>query len=161
MNSHQELGNLLTAEAHCAWANVLQTPEENQCVAENGGRDKKAYLLVPAHLIPVVQPILQQYKQSITRSHTNNGHRNPNLTKDRPDEIYVPTESVQRNVDFLKNMSAATIWRNAPSMIRQDRLPEESSPGKGTGTAPTSDSSTFNQEAKATSAINANNHTPI
>jgi hypothetical protein len=146
-----------------AWANVLQTPEGKplQCDAENGGRDKKAYLLVPAHLIPVVQPILQQYKQSITRLHTNDGHRNPNSTKDRPDEIYVPTESVQRNVDFLKNMSAATIWRNAPSTIRQDRLPAETSPVKGTGTTPTSHSTTFTQDPKATSAINANNHTPI
>ena len=35
------------------------------------------------------------------------------------DKPCIPTASVQRNVDFLKNMSAAAIWRNAPSTIRQ------------------------------------------
>jgi hypothetical protein len=37
---------------------------------------------------------------------------------DQPDEIYVPTASVQRNVDFLRNLSSDTIWKNAPSTIR-------------------------------------------
>jgi hypothetical protein len=75
--------------------------------------------LVPSHLIPIIQPILQRYKQHIRAPHTTSHSNARDNTRDRPDEIYVPTASVQRNVDFLKNMSAAAIWRNAPSTIRQ------------------------------------------
>ena len=109
-----------------AWANSIVTPEGKplQCDAENGGKDKKAYLLVPSHLIPTIQPILQRYKQHIRAPHTTSNSNARDNTRDRPDEIYVPTASVQRNVNFLKNMSAAAIWRNAPSTIRQGGSPK-------------------------------------
>jgi hypothetical protein len=94
-----------------AWANSLQSLEGKsfQCDAENGGTDKRAYLLVPAHLVSLVQPILHQYQYQLRSnrqilSTTNN-------QQDRPDEIYVPTATVQRNVDFLRTMSASAIWK--------------------------------------------------
>jgi hypothetical protein len=110
------------------WANSVKTDEGKplQCDAENGGKDRKAYLLVPAPLIATVQPILQQYLASIrnnAQSQTNTG-----APYDRPDEIYVPTASVQRNVDFLRNMSSVDIWKNAPSTIRHSQRYQESIP---------------------------------
>jgi hypothetical protein len=100
------------------WANGVKSTDGKslQCDAENGGKDRKAYLLVPTPLLPTVQPLLQQYLVSIrnsTQSQSDNGG-----SHDRPDEIYVPTASVQRNVDFLLNMSSADIWKTAPSTIR-------------------------------------------
>jgi hypothetical protein len=41
-----------------------------------------------------------------------------NNQQDRPDEIYVPTATVQLNVDFLRTMSVSAIWKNVPSAIR-------------------------------------------
>jgi hypothetical protein len=62
----------------------MTTKEGNplQCDAENGGPDRKAYLLVPAPLLPTVQPILQQYLNSIRPISYNT---NSGLTNDRPD----------------------------------------------------------------------------
>jgi hypothetical protein len=104
-----------------AWANSLQTSDGKslQCDAENGGSDKKAYLLVPMQSVHTVQPLLQQYKNSIRAPIRQSSTSNPSTDYDRPDEIYVPTASVQRNVEFLRHMSSAAIWTNAPSTIRQ------------------------------------------
>jgi hypothetical protein len=51
-------------------ANSLQSLEGKsfQCNAENGGTDKRAYLLVPAHLVSLVQPILLHQYQYQLRS---------------------------------------------------------------------------------------------
>ena len=115
-----------------AWANSLLTPEGKslQCDAENGGNDKKAYLLVPSQLLSVVQPLLQRYKRYISATGKAQSSQVPGSTRDRPDEIYIPTASVQRNVDFLKSMSAAAIWKNAPSAIRQGTRSPSFLPGK-------------------------------
>ena len=104
------------------WANGVKTEEGKklQCDAENGGKDRKAYLLVPAPLIPMVQPILQKYLSSI-RNNTQFQSNRTGETNDKPNEIYIPTASVQRNVDFLRNMSSSDIWKNAPSTIRIDQ----------------------------------------
>jgi hypothetical protein len=40
-------------------------------------------------------------------------------SSNRPTEIYVPTASVQRSVDFIRTMSSIDIWQNAPSAICQ------------------------------------------
>jgi hypothetical protein len=105
------------------WANSLTNSEGQpiQCDAENGGRDKKAYLLVPEHLIDSVRHDLTQYLHNI-----RNWHVQPNQDNhikyhdaDRPLEIYVPTAAVQRNIEFLKTMASADIWKNAPTTIRQ------------------------------------------
>jgi hypothetical protein len=56
-----------------AWANSLTSEDRKslQCDAENGGKDKKAYLLVPTPLLEQVQPILKKYLQRIRTSNTN------------------------------------------------------------------------------------------
>jgi hypothetical protein len=92
-----------------------------QCDAENGGKDKKAYLLVPKHLIPTVQLQLNHYLQIIRQVQfsLSRDDNNPYQNDGRPDEIYVPTAAVQRNIDFIKSMASVDIWKNAPSTIRQ------------------------------------------
>lgn len=115
----QPSGNAVNRSTR-TWANSVLTNDGKslQCDAENGGKDRKAYLLVPAQLITTVQPILHQYLASIRPSNLTY----PNsVTRDRPNEIYVPTASVQRNVDFLRNMSSADVWKNAPSTIRHEK----------------------------------------
>jgi hypothetical protein len=101
------------------WANSIlsQDGQSFQCDTENGGQDRKAYLLVPSHNLEQVRPLLDQYMSNI-RNNSNTGHPN-SLNQDRPNEIYVPTASVQRNVDFIRQMSSVDIWKNAPSAIRQ------------------------------------------
>lgn len=46
-----------------AWANSIKSDDGQslQCDAENRGKDKKAYLLVPTPLLEQVKPILMQY----------------------------------------------------------------------------------------------------
>jgi hypothetical protein len=102
------------------WANAvsMEAGKPLQCDAENGGKDRKAYLLVPAPLIPIVQPMLRKYLASIRTEPTSNNQAG---SSDRPDEIYVPTAIVQRNINFLRNMSSADIWKNAPSTIRHSQ----------------------------------------
>jgi hypothetical protein len=109
------------------WANSLTTPEGKslQCDAENGDRDRKAYLLVPQPLVNAVRPLLQKYQhqlRSITRHMQDGTLLN---SKDCPHEIYIPTASVQRNLDFLQSMSSADIWRNAPSTIKTKGTPTQ------------------------------------
>jgi hypothetical protein len=105
------------------WANSLKTQDGKplQCDAENGGKDKKAYLLVPKHLLDKVRSEMNNYTNNIKtwqfRAQQPNGE-SQNTDEGRPREIYVPTAAVQRNIDFLKSMASVDIWRNAPS-IRQ------------------------------------------
>ena len=112
-------GEESVARSTRAWANSIKSEEGKslQCDAENGGKDKKAYLLVPTQLLDQVQPILLKYMQRI-RSANSATRNSTGSTMDRPDEIYVPTASVQRNVEFLRTLSSASIWKNAPSTIR-------------------------------------------
>jgi hypothetical protein len=84
------------------WANSLHSYDgiSLQCDAENGDRDRKAYLLVPQHFIQDVRPMLHAYQQQLrttTRQTQDGGAHN---YRDRPQEIYIPTASVQRNLDF-------------------------------------------------------------
>ena len=109
------------------WANSLTTPEGKnlQCDAENGDRDRKAYLLVPKPLVNVVRPLLQNYQHQL-RTTTRQLQDGPSTnSKDCPHEIYIPTASVQRNLDFLQSMSSADIWRNAPSTIKTNGPPTQ------------------------------------
>jgi hypothetical protein len=117
-------GDQTSSRSTRAWANSLQTPDGKsfQCDAENGGPDKKAYLLVPERHVSAIQKVLQQYKNNI-RANRDNQAPFAEKSRDCPDEIYVPTASVQRNVDFLRNMSSADIWKNAPSTIRCSHPP--------------------------------------
>jgi hypothetical protein len=101
------------------WANSLQstTGKPLQCDTENGDKDRKAYLLVPSHHLDQVRNLLDKYLFNI-RQYRNAGNMFEQ-TSNRPTEIYVPTASVQRNVDFIRTMSSIDIWQNAPSAIRQ------------------------------------------
>ena len=103
------------------WANSIQCTNGKslQCDTENGDKDCKAYLLVPFHHIKQVQTQLELYLSAIRQP--SHGQNSGKPYQDRPREIDVPTASVQRNVDFIRLMSSADIWKNAPSVIRQDK----------------------------------------
>ena len=108
-----------------AWANSITNPAgiSIQCDAENGGRDKKAYLLVPDHLLDIARLEMNRYLHNIRNWHIqpNQSSGSDNHDTDRPREIYVPTAAVQRNIDFLHSMASSDIWKNAPSTIRQSK----------------------------------------
>ena len=153
-----------------AWANALKSDDGQslQCDAENGGKDKKAYLLVPTPLLEQVQPMLQKYLQSIRTAKSSNS--NPqSVTRDRPEEIYVPTASVQRNVNFLRNLSSASIWKNAPSTIRTNtksapqKTPTHSNPSKRDNDTQLEQINTPLRQGKSvntTANLSDNYHTP-
>lgn len=84
------------------WANKIINSDgvTIQCDAENGGRDKKAYLLVPEHLLDLARLEINQYLHNLRNGHiqSNQPHGINTQDMDRPREIYVPTEAVQRNI---------------------------------------------------------------
>lgn len=62
--------------------------------------DRQVYLLIPKPLLNVVRPLLQKYIHNIKNAKLHNDLSTRGSFSDRPDEIYVPTKSVQRNADF-------------------------------------------------------------
>lgn len=98
------------------------TGELLRCDAENGGKDKRAYLLVPTAFLDQAKVEFEQYKIRLKQS--GQFHNRPpkpddtGTTHDRPQEIYVPTAAVLRNLQFMQNMSSEAIWRTAPPSVR-------------------------------------------
>jgi hypothetical protein len=127
------------------WANALNTPEGKrlQCDAENGDRDRKAYLLVPQHLVHAVRPLLKHYQHQLRTMNrqTQEGETNAIL-------------------DFLQSMSSAEIWRNAPSTIKTDGPPHQPTVSNQTGTSNTQQIHMTPNRTTAGHDI-ANSQTPI
>jgi hypothetical protein len=115
------------------WATGLRSDKGQllQCDAENGGKDKKAYLLVPTAYLAQVKTEYEKYKHRLQRRgqhhNSNNNTDHTTNTTDRPQEIYVPTAAVLRNYRFMQTMSAESIWKAAPPSVR---------PRPTSGTAP-------------------------
>jgi hypothetical protein len=113
------------------WATGLRSKETGnllQCDAENGGKDKRAYLLVPTVNLDQVKYEYETYKHRLKQrgSFRNNQSSPDNLcatTEDRPQEIYVPTAAVLRNLQFMQNMSSESIWKAAPPTVRPRPTP--------------------------------------
>jgi hypothetical protein len=99
-----------------------ETGELLRCDAENGGKDKRAYLLVPTAYLDQAKLEFEQYKHRLTQSSQSRNHQshsdNRCANEDRPQEIYVPTAAVLRNLQFMQNMSSESIWKAAPPTVR-------------------------------------------
>lgn len=107
---------------------ILKTTDGSiplRCDAENGGQDRRAYLLVPTQHLNEAKLELQKYLQALTyhsRTHTQtppgNGDETTSRTPTRPTEIYIPTPAVLNNLKFLNTLSSEEIWKCAPATIR-------------------------------------------
>jgi hypothetical protein len=84
-----KVGDPTRSRSARAWANSIHTHDGKslQCDAENGGKDKKAYLLVPKQSVMEVQQILQQYKNSIRVPRASFNLSEGTDRDRRPDEI--------------------------------------------------------------------------
>jgi hypothetical protein len=109
------------------WATGLRSKDTQQllrCDAENGGKDKRAYLLVPTVFLEQVKLEYERYKLRLKQSNqpwNPNSQPDSGTSADRPQEIYVPTAAVLKNLQFMQNMSSESIWRAAPPSVRQTR----------------------------------------
>ena len=112
------------------WATSLKLSENGQslrCDAENGGKDKRAYLLVPTAFLEKAKHEYEKYKHRLKqssqfRNYTPALPHDGSIGKnDKPQEIYVPTAAVLRNLQFLQTMSSESIWRAAPAAVRDSR----------------------------------------
>jgi hypothetical protein len=109
------------------WATGLRTTDTGQllrCDVENGGKDKRAYLLVPTAFLDQAKFEYEQYKHRLKQSYHFRNHNTPSdIGKpfDRPQEIYIPTAAVLKNLQFMQNMSSESIWQAAPPSVRQSR----------------------------------------
>jgi uncharacterized coiled-coil protein SlyX len=104
------------------WATSLRSTDTGnlfRCDAENGGKDKRAYLLVPTAFLDQVKTEYEQYKHRLKQSgQFRNFNSQTDSINDRPQEIYVPTAAVLRNLHFMQNMSSESIWKAAPASVR-------------------------------------------
>jgi hypothetical protein len=117
--------SLSTERSTREWATGLRSTETGQlllCDAENGGRDKRAYLLVPTVFLDQAKIEYEKYKHRLKQhgkfrnSHTQ--YDNSVRANDRPQEIYIPTAAVLRNLQFMQHMSSESIWKAAPPSVR-------------------------------------------
>ena len=108
------------------WARSLKTAEGKplRCDAENGGQDRRAYLLVSTPYLERAKTELQHYLQAIrnpSQYHNDSPSegQNTNSAHTRPTEIYIPTPAVLHNLQFLNSLSSAEVWKAAPQAIRK------------------------------------------
>ena len=106
------------------WAASLRNKDGQplKCDVENGGDDRRAYLLVPTSRLTEGKLALNQYKVNLRRPHQHfsPSSKSPEDQQTRPTEIYIPTAVVLRNLKAMQQMqaSAADIWRAAPTTVR-------------------------------------------
>ena len=136
------------------WATGLKLNDSGQslrCDAENGGKDRRAYLLVPTAYLEQAKHEFESYKNRLKQygQFRNHGQTDDSALgkTDKPQEIYVPTAAVLRNLQFMQSMSSESIWRAAPSSVRH-RLaaPRNSMPP---GTRPEQSSASSSPEKNA------------
>ena len=132
------------------WISTLRLPNGNpmQCDVENGGSDKRAYVLVPTKNLEQAKAALGHYRDQLrqagalaSRYHcaTKDGSCQTGTTlPPRPTEIYVPTAAVLKNLQRMKMLSSVEIWQTAPSTIRTSpRTQQHTSHYAASHTAPT------------------------
>ena len=120
----QQGSNTITRSTR-QWAQTLKTDQGKslRCDVENGGADRRAYLLVVSQHLDRAKVELHNYLQALTtatrysqRDHSDNDHRPAEPT--RPTEIYIPTPAVMNNLKFLNTLTSAEVWKCAPTTIR-------------------------------------------
>jgi hypothetical protein len=115
------------------WAHSLRskTGASMRCDAENGGTDRRAYLLVPTQFIEEAKMELQKYLQSLSAavasrySDPSQSHGN-SAAPIRPTEIYIPTPAVLHNLKFLNSLTSEDVWKCAPATVRTAAVPMSS-----------------------------------
>ena len=112
------------------WVTTLRAEDGRplQCDVENGGTDRRAYLLVPTQHLSQAKIALEQYRSHLRQAgNQGNNHRYTRPGEDaatlpesqpRPTEIYVPTASVLKNLQRMQNLTSAEIWQAAPDGVR-------------------------------------------
>jgi hypothetical protein len=130
------------------WALSLTLPDGTsaQCDVGTGGSNKNAYLLIPAAYAAVIKPLAKAYKESIQTVSKREARYRENLP-DLPDVIHI-TSTVQSNLDFMAQLSAADIWNNAPSSVKPS--PYASAPNPGMETNDSSVTSTSGDSKSVT-----------
>ena len=100
------------------WALSLTLPDGTsaQCDVGTGGSDKNTYLLIPAAFATVIKPLAKLYKESIQKVSKREARYRETIP-DLPDVIHI-TSTVQSNLDFMAQLSAADIWNNAPPSVK-------------------------------------------
>jgi hypothetical protein len=120
--------SLPTERSTREWATGLRSNDTGnllRCDAENGGKDKRAYLLVPTAYLDQVKIEYEKYKQRLKQSGQFRNYNSQNdTTNDRPQEIYIPTAAVLRNLQFMQTMSSESIWKAAPPSVRPRHAPQ-------------------------------------
>lgn len=113
-------GNVEQERSSRDWANSLQDSHGNslQCDIENGGKDRRAYLLVPLEKLPQAKLSLQNYFHALGQTSPLSPFPTQTQKQDRPREIYIPTPAVQANLLLIQQLTSAQIWQQAPATIR-------------------------------------------
>jgi hypothetical protein len=101
------------------WALSLTLPngKSAHCDAVNGGSDRKAFLACPTSYFTQAQQEWQQYRTRLyPPSHRE--ARYAESVSDLPDMSNISIE-IKTNVSILDNLSAAAIWNQAPTSVRE------------------------------------------
>lgn len=117
-------GNDTTIRSTREWAQTLKTAQGHslRCDVENGGSDRRAYLLVVSQHLDRAKIELHNYLQALntatrqSREPTDDDWRQTD--PQRPTEIYIPTPAVLTNLKFLNTLTSEEVWKSAPTAIR-------------------------------------------
>lgn len=105
------------------WVSTLRTAQGQpmKCDVENGGEDKRAYMLAPSSCLQEAKHALAIYQSTIKHNYkSTHDSVPPRETATRPTEIYVPTAAVLRNLHAMQRMQETSedIWKAAPAAVR-------------------------------------------
>ncbi|KAI2505038.1 hypothetical protein MHU86_9394 [Fragilaria crotonensis] len=97
------------------WAGTLTLPDKSSalCDVVNGTKERKAYLLVPAHYYEQAKEELRLYRLRLSPpSHREARFRDSVL--DLPDEIHIKT-AADSNVSLMDTLYTADVWQQLPT----------------------------------------------
>ena len=109
----------ITVRSAREWASSLKLSNSKAsalCDIENGTSDRKTSLLVPKHYLKEATAQLREYKMRLSPpSHRQARYKDsiPGL----PNTIHIPT-NIKSNLSYMDELSAETIWRQAPAAVR-------------------------------------------
>jgi hypothetical protein len=132
-----------------------------QCDVENGGTDRRAYMIAPTTNLETAKTALEHYKIRLKQGSnifppTQNSTDQRDNMDQRPLEIYVPTAAVMKNLQVIRNMTSAEIWKFAPSSIRNAN---DCTPGNQTLNSAHTDSVEPHTTTQPNTNTNLENHT--
>ena len=111
----------ITERSTREWISTLTIEGEDTpalCDGVNGTNDRHAFLLYPSHYQDQARTQWYAYKSRLYPP----SHREARFLDSvpgLPDEIHIQQE-VASNISFLEYLSAADIWKQAPTTVRQD-----------------------------------------